>query len=112
MLRMHGIQVERLTTERQLRGEAFVVDSIARAPRVFQGHREVRVEGRWRPVERVASAGSFLVSTAQPLGTLAVYLLEPQSDDGLTTWNFFDSWLQPGADHPVTVVRQDSSGSE
>jgi hypothetical protein len=30
---------------------------------------------------------------AQPLGNLAFYLLEPQSDDGLVTWNFFDDYF-------------------
>ena len=47
-------------------------------------------------------AGTIMVRTAQPLGTLAVYLLEPRSDDGLATWNFFDADLKPGSDFPVT----------
>jgi dipeptidyl aminopeptidase/acylaminoacyl peptidase len=41
------------------------------------------------------------VRTAQPLGPLAAYLLEPQSDDGLVTWNFFDAALHEGGDFPV-----------
>jgi hypothetical protein len=32
---------------------------------------------------------------AQPLANLAAYLLEPQSNDGLMTWNFFDRYLVP-----------------
>jgi hypothetical protein len=32
---------------------------------------------------------------------LAMYLLEPESDDGLVTWNFFDRSLTPGAEFPV-----------
>jgi len=104
LLRRHGISVETLAAERRVRGQAFVVDSVVRAPRPFQGHNEVSVRGRWQPVERTARAGAFLVSTAQPLGTLAVYLLDPESDDGLTTWNFFDSWLRPGAEHPAIAV--------
>jgi hypothetical protein len=35
------------------------------------------------------------------LGTLAVILLEPQCEDGLTTWNFFDAGLMEGGDFPV-----------
>ncbi|MBW3655876.1 MAG: peptidase [Gemmatimonadetes bacterium] len=105
-LRRHGVVVETLAAERRVRGQAFVVDSVARAARPFQGHHEVSLRGRWQPVERVAPAGSFLVSTAQPLGTLAVYLLDPESDDGLTTWNFFDPWLRPGAAHPALAVER------
>ncbi|HUF66080.1 MAG TPA: hypothetical protein VMM17_08885 [Gemmatimonadaceae bacterium] len=29
------------------------------------------------------------MSVAQPLGRLAAYLLEPQSDDGFANWNFY-----------------------
>ncbi|MHB8095905.1 MAG: hypothetical protein ACYDH0_13315, partial [Candidatus Aminicenantales bacterium] len=35
------------------------------------------------------------VRTAQPLGSLAAYLLEPESDDGLFVWNFFDRDVVP-----------------
>ena len=37
---------------------------------------------------------------AQPLGTLAAFLLDPQSEDGLTTWNFFDDGLAGRAGLP------------
>jgi hypothetical protein len=42
-----------------------------------------------------------VVRTGQPLGSLAAYLLEPQSADGLATWNFFDAELEKGKDFPV-----------
>ena len=45
--------------------------------------------------------GTYIVSTAQPLGALAVYLLEPESDDGLVTWNTLDGMVRRGADFPV-----------
>ena len=41
------------------------------------------------------AAASYLVRTTQPLSVLAALLLEPQSDDGLATWNFFDAELTP-----------------
>ena len=40
-------------------------------------------------------AGSVRVSTDQPLGTLAVLLLEPSSPDSLFQWGFFNSILSP-----------------
>ena len=49
--------------------------------------------------------GSFIVPLAQPLGTLAVYLLEPQSQDGLAAWNFFDDLISEGGEFPVMRVR-------
>jgi len=44
---------------------------------------------------------AFLVRAGQPLSILSLYLLEPQSDDGLVTWNFLDEWLQPGGRYPI-----------
>jgi hypothetical protein len=41
---------------------------------------------------------------SQPLGTLAAYLLEPESDDGLTHWGFFDASLRAGNDFPILRV--------
>ena len=35
---------------------------------------------------------------------LAQYLLEPESDDGLATWNFLDSRLSAGAIYPVQKI--------
>jgi hypothetical protein len=37
-------------------------------------------------------------------GALIVYLLEPESDDGLSTWNFFDTRLQKGSRFPVKRI--------
>jgi len=39
--------------------------------------------------------GKYIIKTSQKLGNLAVYLLEPQTDDGLLLWNFFDRYLVP-----------------
>jgi hypothetical protein len=35
---------------------------------------------------------------------LAVYLLEPESDDGFTTWNLFDQDLKKGGRYPVIRI--------
>jgi len=46
-----------------------------------------------------------MVMTDQPLGIFAAYLLEPASEDGLVTWNFFDRSLRRGQPAPVLRVR-------
>jgi hypothetical protein len=74
------------------------------AQRPFQGHREIRLRGRWERGTQNFPPGSYIVSTAQPLGTLAVYLLEAESEDGLVTWNFFDTGLRRGQRFPVRRV--------
>ena len=104
LLRLHGIRVERSDTAWRARGESYTIDSIATSPRQFQGHREVRLVGRWERGLQVLPPGSFIISTAQPLGALAVYLLEPESDDGLADWNFFDAEIRKGGRFPVTRI--------
>jgi hypothetical protein len=104
LLRLHGIRVDRSDSAWVARGESFTVDSIITSPRLFQGHHEVRIKGTWQRGLQALPPKSFIVSTAQPRGALIVYLLEPESDDGFTTWNFFDRDLKQGARYPVTRI--------
>jgi hypothetical protein len=104
LLRLHGIRVDRSDSAWRARGESFTIDSIITAPRTFQGHHEVRLKGRWERGLQALPAKSFIVSTAQPRGELVVYLLEPESDDGFTTWNLFDGDLKKGGHFPVTRI--------
>ena len=46
-------------------------------------------------------AGSLLVRAAQPLGNLALHLLEPESDDGFARWGFLDDRIRAGEPFPV-----------
>ena len=100
-LRAHGVAVRRLTRAWSGAGESFTVDSVIRAPRLFQNHQEVRLEGRWAAERLALAPGTWVVPATQELRLLALILLEPQSDDGLTTWNGFDDRLAVGGKHPV-----------
>ncbi len=103
-LRAHGVQVIRMATLVRSRGERFVVDTIARAARPFQGHAEVTLTGRWEAEEIEVTGAHYLIPAGQPLALLAMLLLEPESDDGLTTWNFFDDGIAVGRAHPVRRI--------
>jgi len=100
-LRMHGIQLEQLERSSQLEVQQYTVRSRKLAPRSFQGHRLVTAEVTRDSVQRTLPAGTYVVRTHQPLGRLVAYLLEPASDDGLLTWNFFDEWARVGAPFPA-----------
>ena len=106
VVRAHGIRVETLNGATELVTEAERIQQFTRARRAFEGHETIDVtESVARPGPSTIPAGTVVVRTAQPLGTLAVYLLEPRSDDGLLTWNFFDDALTPGQDLPVMRIR-------
>lgn len=102
-LRLHGIRTEAVA-DVQSPLEAFVVDSVVKSTRPFQGHNEVRLSGHWQPVAPPAAGGMIIVRMDQPLRRLAAYLLDPESDDGLATWNFFDASLAVGRPYPVMRV--------
>jgi dipeptidyl-peptidase 4 len=105
-LRQHGIIVEPITGNGRF--EQYRIDDIARRTRPFQGHHLVTVEATATPIRRALPPGSTFVTCAQPLGTLAAYLLEPESEDGLVAWNFFDGILAPGEPYPVWRLRHPS----
>ena len=92
-LKQHGLAVERLTEPAVLEVEAFHIKEIQGAERLFQGHRMNTVKGEYSMERREFPAGTLVVRTAQPLGNLTAYLLEPESDDGLLVWNAFDKHL-------------------
>jgi hypothetical protein len=107
-LKAHGIAVETLKEDVTVPAESYQVKKTTVARNTFQGHRTVdQVEVEKKEGDFTAKAGTFVVKTNQPLGNLAVYLLEPQAEDGLATWNYFDDRLDPDATYPVRRVVRD-----
>lgn len=106
-LLMHGISVERQTTNGSFESATFdTVKEMAFRQSPFQKHRVLSLDTEKDLGAMKFSQGDYIVRTAQPLGRLAAYLLEPSSDDGLTFWNFFDEQLSKGAIHPIRSVAQ------
>ncbi len=100
-LQRHGIVAEELREDIELDLEVYRLDKIERSLREFQKHNLTLAEASMRKVKRMVKAGTILVRTGQPLGSLAGYLLEPQAQDGLLAWNFFDTDLKVGNDFIV-----------
>ncbi len=103
-VRQHGVTVETLTAPLTTEVSSFVVAEITKSPKPFQGHNEVKLKGQYTTDKATIPAGTPVVRLAQPLGLLAAYLLEPESDDGLTNWNFLDQWLEVGKPAPVRKI--------
>ena len=100
-LRAHGLTVTPIDKPMTASLQVFDLDSVAFATRPFQGHKEATVTGKWRSDTRVVPAGTFVVRMATQRDLLAMELLEPESDDGLLTWNAFDGALMRGNEAPV-----------
>ena len=93
-LRMLGAKVDTLTRNSRATGEVFTATGLELANRPFEGHNMATLEGSFSSQTRRFSKGDFYVDLAQPLANLIFYLMEPQSDDGLVTWNFFDAYFE------------------
>jgi len=102
-LRMHGIKVDPLSKSATFQGEVFQIKKFEKAKQVFQGHAMAQADGQFVSATKRFSKGDFVVEMNQPLANLIFYLLEPQSDDGLLTWNFLDEYIETnkGENKPV-----------
>ncbi len=105
-LLQHGIAVEELTAPLEAEVDVLTIGAVTRAPRLFQNHREMKISGEYKKERMTFPAGTIIVRTSQPLGILACYLLEPESDDGLVEWNFFDAYIEAGKTFPVYKLMQ------
>lgn len=92
-LLQHGIEVEKLIKPAHLEVEFFRITELHSEERIYQGHHLNWVKGEYKKEKKTFLSGTVVVKTGQPLGNLAAYLLEPESDDGLLVWNFFDRYL-------------------
>jgi Zinc carboxypeptidase. len=95
LLKTHGIKVEKLLSDSKIDVQRFEISELKGAARLNQGHYTNTINGKYISGPMDFPAGTLVVRTAQPLGNLIAYLLEPQSNDGLVVWNFFDRYLVP-----------------
>jgi hypothetical protein len=107
-LRWHGIKIEELTADAVVAVERFSIANITKAPKPFQGHQEARLKGAFDKAQLTVQAGSLYIPANQPLARLAFYLLEPESDDGLVTWNIIEDGLSAGLTYPIYRVTNDA----
>ncbi len=96
-LRLHGIKVIRLEQPTIVEVEMYRLPDAA----IEVGSCPFEGRCRFTPGEPIVErrkidlpAGSFRVETAQPLGTLAVLLLEPQAPDSFFQWGYLAEVLQ------------------
>ncbi|MBL9079130.1 MAG: M14 family metallopeptidase [Planctomycetes bacterium] len=106
-LALHGIEFEELAAPRTVRAASFAVGKKKKPKRPYQGHQELVLEGSWSAAAEVAlPAGALWVPARQRLARLAAVLLEPESEDSLSSWNFFEA--ETDTHYPVLRVVEGS----
>jgi hypothetical protein len=93
-LAIHGVEMERLDTEKTISVEMYRLEEPQYSREPFEGRFRVSARKRVEQRHQRFPVGSVRVPADQPLGTLAVLLLEPDSPDSFLQWGFFNEVLQ------------------
>ena len=97
-LKLHGIQVETFPSPRSMKLEMYRLINPRPRPSAgvhpFEGRHTLTTSVKAESRLESFPAGSVRVSTDQPLGDLAMALLEPECRDSLLAWGFFLEILQ------------------
>ena len=93
-LKLHGILFQALPERSHVAVETFRASRTTPSPAVFEGRLGMSVDGQWKPEVRDLPAGSIYVPVAQPLGVLAMELLEPTAPDSFLAWGFFNACFE------------------
>jgi hypothetical protein len=104
LLLRHSIVVEKLRQDFIADFSKFTVAEVVQARNPFQGHRLVRLEGRFATSGDNVGAGAYIVRTGQPLGMLVFEMLEPESLDGAVAWEYTSSLPAVGSVLPIWKV--------
>ncbi|MFY9235482.1 MAG: M14 family metallopeptidase [Fimbriimonadaceae bacterium] len=104
LLKRHGVVVEKFLEPWSGQAEEFSISEAAMDAQPFQGHRLVRLEGKFSMANMAAEPGSYLVRTAQPLGVLAFYMLEPEGLDGVMSWGFLSKPPEVNSVFPIRKI--------
>ena len=105
-LKLHGIVVEKIIKPCQAPLEVYKIDEIKTEQGLYQGHVFVRLKGHYTAETLTVPANSYQVPMNQPLARLIPVLLEPESEDSLVTWGFFNrelvsQWTEEPLVYPV-----------
>lgn len=92
-LQQHGIIVQQIKEKITVDVDKYKINELTPAPRLNQGHYLNLIKGEFVSEATVIPAGAYIVVLNQPLANVVSYLLEPESDDGLLKWNFFDRYI-------------------
>ena len=90
----HGVEVCQLDKSTTFEGEEFIISSYTHSERSYQKHNLVTMEGAFQKKTVTMPEGSYYVDLAQPMAYMIFYMLEPEADDGMVVWNFFDEYLE------------------
>jgi len=98
-LKRHGIKMEFIEQPQEITVEMYRIQDAKFQnddgnTQLFEGHMQVVAKTNIEIHKQLFAKGSARISTDQPLGDLAILLLEPKSPDSYFSWGFFPQIFQ------------------
>lgn len=90
-LSLHGIRMTRIEKSTQITAQQYHFSQPVFSKADYEGRQTVTANTMSKKVTASLPAGTMRVATDQPLGDLAMLLLEPQAEDSLFYWGFFNT---------------------
>ena len=90
LLLEHDISIKRLSEPTEIEVEVYYATSVT-TTQFFQGHFLKGATVDKYTETKTFPAGSFFIPSGQAKSNLISYLLEPETNDNLMTWNFLDN---------------------
>ncbi|MEZ9197867.1 M14 family metallopeptidase [Shewanella sp. 10N.286.54.B9] len=89
-LSIHGIRMTTISKPSTQKLQQYQLSQPKFGNADYEGHQRVKATLSSQTIEATLPTGTVRIDTEQPLGDLAILLLEPQSPDSLFQWGFFN----------------------
>ncbi|MDO6640582.1 M14 family metallopeptidase [Shewanella sp. 5_MG-2023] len=90
-LAIHGVRMTRLEKPKTIKAAQYQFSQPEFNAVDYEGRQRVKASSTKVKITTTLPAGTIQIATNQPLGDLAILLLEPQSADSFFQWGFFNS---------------------
>ncbi len=91
VLKAHGVKMARLKNDETLRVNRYRFTNVKFRDQPYEGRHTVSYTASDTLEEAIIPAGTWVIDTRQPLGKIAVHLLDPNAPDSFMSWGFFSS---------------------
>lgn len=94
ILDAHGVKYSKWTKESPEELEVYVASKKELSAKSFEGHQTLKVSGQWIKEKIKLLPGTVFVPIAQRAPKVVLHLLEPESQDSLLSWGFFNRYFE------------------
>jgi hypothetical protein len=118
LLKKHGINLRRITkSSSEVNVEEFKLKEVTPKNFLYQGHIFITIKGEYQKVKKPILEDAYFISMKQPLARIIAIMLEPECEDSLAQWGFFNrvlvrQWGGRPNFYPVFRIMEKSSDLE